>query len=223
VAHVVQQLSKLAQNWERLLFSTGGAIYMQKSHWYPISWIWTNGVPHLASIRSTPEGLQLTTGYGTTLTEVPRIEPTQAFRTLGVYIAGSGNQAKQAKVLRSYSEVYKDSLQSAFLSPTEAYCSYMTFLRPKLTYPLPCSSLTQKQCRTIQAPALEALLPKLHLNRHTPRAVLFSGPHYGSIDLPELYTDQGFGQLKVFVGHLKLCDEVGQQFLCFLSELQLFI
>ena len=102
VAHVAKQLSKLAQHWERLLFSTGGAIIMKKSHWYLISWIWTNGVPHLASIRSTPAGLKLTTGYGTTLTEVPRIEPTQAFCTLGVHIAGSGNQAKQAKVLRSY-------------------------------------------------------------------------------------------------------------------------
>jgi len=80
----------------------------------------------------------------------------------------------------------------------------MTFLRPKLTYPLPCSSLTLKQCHTIQDPALEALLPKLHLNRHTPRAVLFGGPRYGGIDLPELYTDQGFGQLKFFDVHLKL-------------------
>jgi hypothetical protein len=60
---------------------------------------------------------------------------------------------------------------------------------------------------------------------------LFGGPRYGGIDLPELYTDQGFGQLKFFdghlklrdVGHLELRDEVGQQILCFLSELQLFI
>jgi hypothetical protein len=94
----------------------------------------------------------------------------------------------------------------------------MMFLRPRLTYPLPCCSLTQKQCRAIQATALEALLPKLHLNRHTPRAVLFGGQKYGGIDIPELYTDQGYGQLK-----LKLCDQAGLQILCCLSELQLFI
>jgi hypothetical protein len=67
------------------------------------------------------------------------------------------------------------------------------------------------------------LLPKLHLNRHTPRAVLFGGLKYGGLDLPELYTDQGFGQLRLLIGHLKLRDEVGLQILCFLSELQLFI
>ncbi len=223
IAYVVTQLRALAQHWERLLYSTGGAINMQKSHWYLISWIWTNDIPRLATIRSTPAGLALTTGCTEIQENVPRIEPTQSFRTLGVYIAGSGNQAKQAAVLRSHADQYHFSLQKAIMTPPEAYCSYMMFLRPRLLYPLPCSSLTQKQCRNIQAPALAALLPKLHLNRHTPRAVLFGGLKYGGLDLPELYTDQGHGQLQLMIGHLKLRDEVGSQLLCFLSELQLLV
>jgi hypothetical protein len=32
---------------------------------------------------------------------------------------------------------------------------------------------------------------------------------YGGLDLPEFYTDQGFGQLRLLIGHLKLRDEVG--------------
>jgi hypothetical protein len=132
-------------------------------------------------------------------------------------------QAKQAEILRGHSESYKENIQKASLTQTEAYWSYLLFLRPCLTYPLPCTSLTQKQYRAIQAPALAALLPKLHLNRHTPRAVLFGGLKYGGLDLPELYTDQGFGQLRLLIGHLKLRDEVGLQIICFLSELQLFI
>jgi hypothetical protein len=91
-------------------------------------------------------------------------------------------------------------MNKANMSPPEAYWSYILFLRPKLTYPLPVCSLTQKQCRVIQAPALAALLPKLHLNHHTPRAVLFGGLRYGGLDLPELYTDQGYGQLKLLIG-----------------------
>jgi len=53
--------------------------------------------------------------------------------------------------------------------------------------------------------------------------VLFGSAKYGGLEIPELYTDQGFGQLKLLFGHVKLRDEVGQQILCFLSELQLFI
>lgn len=98
--------------------------------------------------------MALTTGHNEVQEVVPRIEPTQAFRTLGVYLAGSGKQTKQATILRSYSDQYKDSLVNAYMSPPEAYWSYLLFLRPKLTYPLPVCSLTQKQCRVIQAPAL---------------------------------------------------------------------
>jgi hypothetical protein len=225
VTYVVTQLKTLAQHWERLLYSTGGAINMTKSHWYLITWIWRQGIPRLATIRSTPAGLELTTGHHFIPETVPRIESSQPFCSLGVYIAGSGNQAKQAAILRGHSESYKDkeNIQKASLTQTEAYWSYLLFLRPRLTYPLPCTSLTQKQCRAIQAPALAVLLPKLHLNRHTPRAVLFGGLKYGGLDLPELYTYQGFGQLRLLIGHLKLQDEVGLQILCFLSELQLFI
>jgi hypothetical protein len=223
VAHEAQQLQRLAQHWERLLYSTGGAINMQKSHWYLMTWIWNNGIPRLAMIRSTPKDLELTTGASNIPEMVPRIEPTQSFRTLGVYIAGSGTQAKQATVLRSHSDAYKESVSQVHSTPSEAYWSYMMFLRPRLTYPLPCCSLTQQQCCHIQAPALEALLPKLHLNRHTPRAVVFGGFKYGGLDLPELYSDQGYGQLPLLLGHLKLRDKVNLQILCFMSELQLFV
>jgi hypothetical protein len=101
------------------------------------------------------------------------------------------------------------SLSQSTISPAKAICSSMAYLQPKLTYPLPCCSLTQQQCWDIQAPALEALLPKLHLNQHTPRAILFGSALYGCLSLPELYTDQSFGQLKLLVGHLKFQDNNG--------------
>jgi hypothetical protein len=142
VNHMVSRLKLLAQYWERLLFSTGGAINMQKSHWYLMTWLWTNGIPCLATIRTTPSNLTLTTGHDTSETVVPRIKPTQAYRTLGTYLAGLGAQTKKAAIIRSHSESYKESLQSASLTLVDAYWSYMMFLRPKLTYPLPCCSLT---------------------------------------------------------------------------------
>jgi len=39
VIHLVERLAALGQNWERLLFTTGGAINFQKSHWYLMSWL----------------------------------------------------------------------------------------------------------------------------------------------------------------------------------------
>ncbi len=61
----------------------------------------------------------------------------------------------------------------------------------------------------------------MHLNSHTPRAILFAGPRYGGLSIPELYTDQSYGQLSLLVGHLKMADDIGQLILNLLSHLQL--
>lgn len=221
--HTVEKLEKLAQHWERLLFTTGGAINMQKSHWYLMAWNWKGGLPSLAKTDTTPATLRLTSGSNPTPESVPRIEVNDNFRTLGVYLTPNGSQVEQIKRLRQHSTSYASRVVKSTLSPDQAYWSYMSYLRPRINYPLPCTSLTQTQCRYIQAPALAALLPKLHLNRHTPHAVIFGDARYGGIGLPDLYTDQGYGQLKLLIGHLKLDDETGQLIRVAMSHLQLHV
>ncbi len=223
VSQVVEHLGSLAQHWERLLFSTGGAINMQKSHWYLLSWIWRSGKSTLCTIANTPAELKLTTGYSASPVAVPRIDPHTAYRTLGVYISPSGLQAQQLKHLREHSVKYYSAISTSSLTPAEVFLSYTLYLIPKLLYPLACTSLTEKQCRFIQAPALAALLPKLQLNRHTPHAVLFGNPKYGGLGLPDLYTDQGFQQLRFFLGHLYLDDDIGKLILIAISHLQLHL
>jgi hypothetical protein len=48
------------------------------------------------------------------------------------------------------------------------------------------------------------------MNRHSPHAVVFGSAMYGELGVPDLYIDQCFGQLTLFVGHIKLKDENGQ-------------
>jgi hypothetical protein len=78
-------------------------------------------------------------------------------------------------------------------------------------------------CHYIQAPALEALLPKLNLNPHTHRTVVFGPLRYAGLNLPEFYTDQGLGQLRWLIGHLKLQDEVGHLILIVMSHFQIHV
>lgn len=137
--------------------------------------------------------MNLTSGSDATPIPVSHLDTMDSFRTLGVYLSPLGSQKRQIKV----------------------------YLCPCLIYPLLCSYLTQHQCRHVQAPALAARLPKLHLNRHTSHLILFGDHHYGGVNLPDLYTDQGFGQLKPLVGHLKMRDEVGELILIDISHLQL--
>jgi hypothetical protein len=83
--------------------------------------------------------------------------------------------------------------------------------------------MTPAQCRFIQAPILAALLPKLHLNHHTPRSILFSSPRLGGLVLPDYYIDQGYGQLHLIIGHLKLQDDNGKLIQILLTYIQLHV
>jgi hypothetical protein len=134
-----------------------------------MSWGWKNGVPFLLSNSHSVAKVSLFSGYNTEPKLLPRIEPSSSFRTLEVYLSPSGCQKKQCQVLRNHAQNYYDRIQFPSITPTEALLSFFLYIKPKINYPLPCSALMPAQCRLIQAPVLAAgLLPKLHLNRHTP-------------------------------------------------------
>jgi hypothetical protein len=186
-----------------------------------MTWKWKGGTPNLATNNNTPATLQLTAGYNYTPNDVPRLEVHDSFRTLGIRISPSGSQKAQIKVLCAHTDSFSSAVSGSSFSPDKAYWAYMLYLWPRLTYPLPCTSLAEKQCRYIQTPAIAALLPKLHLNRHTSHALVFGDYKYGGIGLPAMYADQGFQQLKYLLGHLQLQDDVGKLILIHLSKYQL--
>ena len=61
---IVRSLQSLAQSWERLLFTTGGAINLQKSFWTLITWKWGKGVARLQNSAQAPKELKLMAGMG---------------------------------------------------------------------------------------------------------------------------------------------------------------
>jgi hypothetical protein len=57
----ITKLHTLAQQWEWLLFATGGAICLSESFWYLISWKWSkSGTAKLSSMALSPDSLKLT-------------------------------------------------------------------------------------------------------------------------------------------------------------------
>jgi len=72
---VLQDTRALAQQYEKLLTATGGALNLKKSHWVFLTWRWKHGRAYLATKSEAPAELQLTSGLSTMEEEVPRIEP----------------------------------------------------------------------------------------------------------------------------------------------------
>jgi hypothetical protein len=63
------RLHNIAQEWKRLLFSTGGALNLQKSFWFAFSWEWREGVAHLSTNKQQPGSLHMTNGSDPTAIE----------------------------------------------------------------------------------------------------------------------------------------------------------
>jgi hypothetical protein len=164
----VENMKLSSQCWERLRFSTEGAIYLSKSFWVLMGWHWSKGKATLLPSELCPAMLKLSEGYilDDPVT-VPRISPFNSYRTLGVHISPCGSPVPALKVLRGKAEDYAQKINASTIAREDALRSYLQYFIPKINFPLPVLSLTESQCSMLQSPALTAVIAKLHLNRHT--------------------------------------------------------
>ena len=217
---VIEDLQKLAQQYERLLYTTGGALNLKKCHWVLISWMWNNGTPTLATIEQAPGELLLTDGISQVLSAIPRLQPTASYRTLGAYINGSGKMIKALQLSRSHSEDFAAKLRNSTISSIATHMAYNMYFMPKIGYALSISTFSEKECTFIQAPALSIVLPKMKNNRNTARCIVHGPARLGGLMLRNVYCEQGLGQLKLFLDHIRNKDHVGDTIIVAMSTLQ---
>jgi hypothetical protein len=67
-----------AQIWERILYSSGGALELKKCFWYMVYWQWVNGHPQMAPTILCPGIIALTLGKVPNYTVIPRLEVWEA-------------------------------------------------------------------------------------------------------------------------------------------------
>jgi hypothetical protein len=185
-------------------------------------WQWINGTAVLDPIDYDRQIL-LTAGYEQTPVPVPQLSPFDSYKTLGAYLSPSGSSTKEIEVLQGKAEDYASRMIGSSLNREEAYISYILYFTPKVSFSLPAMTLKEEECNFIQSPAINAVLPKLHLNQHTARSIIFGPLEYGGLDLPNLYCIQGISQLRLFIGHLGLQDKTGKLMLISMSYVQLII
>jgi hypothetical protein len=205
------QLQDLAQKWERLLFSTGGALNLQKCFWFLLSWQWTGRKSKLDTSTTMPATIQLTAGKRLdNPSTITRMEPTESYRTLGVHISPSGSNKGAIVVLTEIALQYAQSITMSHLNREDTLTSYVQHLLPKLRFQLPALSLTSADGDKLMTPILKAALPKMHINRNTARSIVHGPVVLGGMALPHLSTIQGVDKLHLLLGDLRLEDETGK-------------
>jgi hypothetical protein len=90
-----------------------------------------------------------------------------------------------------------------------------------LSYGTSATSLDIKECEEIQRPVVNAILPKMGINRKTARSLVFGTSKYGGLGLYHLATVQGFGQLQYLIGSLRTQYTTGYMYQMLLEYTQL--
>jgi hypothetical protein len=127
----LNNLRSLSQTWECALFTTEGAINLQKRFWVLMAWRWHKGSTLLLPPSLHNHTLTLTEGYNLmSPITVPHMSPYESYRTLGAYLSPLGGTIKAYKVLRIHSLDNATRIQSTTIQKEAALWSYLLYLLP---------------------------------------------------------------------------------------------
>ena len=211
-------------SWRRLLQLTGGDIDVSKSKWSTLRWRYdeTWGDSKLETIKDFPGSVgMINENDGQENREIlGRLEPNQAERVLGVRLPMDGSMRIEftfrCKQIRDFSR----KVYNAPLNHWDSWVIYESRYRAIIRYPLPVTLFTESQCMAIQRPFIDAILPKIGINRKTPRTIIYGPKTYGGLEMMDLRVEQVSTQIETTRGHMRRLDRAGHGLFITANDMQ---
>jgi hypothetical protein len=104
---------------------------------------------------------------------------------------------------------YGEAIMSNSLKRGECAMVYNSCYMASLMYGTAATSLSMGECKKIQKLPVNAILPKMGINRNTKRKVVFGTTKYDRLGIDHLVAVQRYGQLQYIIGHLRSDDTSG--------------
>ena len=206
----VQAITTVAQKWERLLFSTGGALAPGKCFFYVVKWEWdAHGKAVMRKTHALDDPLLLYAGHDFIPQQVPRKEVSAGHRTLGVRLDPNITFKDEVVYLKQVSNKIAGRLRRTNLSKSEVRTAFRTMYLPKLCYSASVASLSPAQCWEVESTAIRAFLSALGYNPNMPRPLVFAPDDLGGVGLNSINTEQGVEHVQALVRHVRDDKTVG--------------
>jgi hypothetical protein len=193
-------LQMVIDTWEASLKATCGALVPEKTVWWLVSFKWTGISWSYAGIHDSPGDLYVNDIFGVRKV-VKRLEPYQAYETLGIFLALDGNLEAQLQKMKNVAIKWTDNLRTGSLGRSDVWIALQSTILRTLTYPLPALRLTKAQCESILAPILQYCLPAMRICRNFPRSLVFSTLDYMGLNILHLYYIQEIARIKDVIFH----------------------
>jgi hypothetical protein len=198
-----------AQTWERLLWTSGGPLKLEKCVYYLTYWTFADdGTASLAPATDLPPML-LSSGDSGSITSIEQHDSTQAHRTLGNWLSTNLQMSTAFQKLASRASSFTRGIAVGYMTPYDAWISYFACFLPSMTYTFPVSHHTPAQLDKLQAAPKRATLLKLGYRRNLPDAVVYGSIQYGGIGFRPLFIEAGLAQYLIFTRHLRAQTAIG--------------
>jgi hypothetical protein len=204
-----RQLQAAIDTWEFSLKATCGAIVPEKTVWWLVSFIWSGSSWRYAGIQDSP-GELMVKDIANTRKVIKRLEPHQAYETLGVFLAPDGNLEEQFQKMLTAANKWAENLRTGKISRNEAWLALKSTIMRTLVYPLPAIRLTKSQCESIMAPLLRFCLPAMGVCMNFPRKLVHSTLDYIGLDIKHLFLLQEIMHIKDIILHNSNATLTGQ-------------
>jgi hypothetical protein len=100
---MINAMATMAQNWERILSYSGGALNLKKCSWSLLYWEWRHGRPVICARAPEDPSIVLHT-QSKIGAEIRYTTPAESNRILGVHLNPIGNFTRQIQILREKSD-----------------------------------------------------------------------------------------------------------------------
>ena len=218
---VVEQLEEDEQLHASLMFSAGHRLASQKCLWYIVKYK-RKGSDYTFLPKDDLEGtLRIKEGFHIAEKTVKRLEPDEAHKTLGHWIAPTGNDSKQKVEIRKKVDTWSTKMANAKLLPGDTQVAYNAFLLPALKYKIVSTNLSFDECDEMMVRVKEILLNAHGMHKNCSRNILFQPTENMGLGYSHWYHVKGFEKLKLFLLHSRRRDTTSKLLQISLSYTQM--
>lgn len=146
IKEIIKRMQKAIDLWEKSIKITGGAIQLEKCHWYVLNFKWDGSTYKLSTKIDLPYELTVIDTNGIRQI-IKRKEYNKSKETLGVHCTPNGNMKHQIERMVEQSQDWADKISCGHMNRANIAIALRTTIWKTLGYPLSATLLNKEECK----------------------------------------------------------------------------
>ena len=193
-ASLCARLEDNLQKWGNLLHVAGGALELSKTQAQLLTWDFRpNGEPYPSDNRS--HSITVSCPHTLATKTIGADSNSTSYKVLGFHISMDQNMDKQFEKLRNKAHRIANSIAGSSVDRRQALLTYHAVFIPSVSYVLPLTQFTKKQCHELGSVPTRLFLQKCGFASTTKREIVYASRQSGGLGFRDLRIDQGIAHI----------------------------